>query len=180
MLTGGLFPSGLFSHAASDYELLDFWTGSSRILHSLTNCVASIPPSSLRTPPPFTQGRLCCPATPPLWWKSVTAQQEPLCPLRGISPVRGDKDDRSKKFPLKGGMSASLTRGLPRRGHSNRRSATPLPPIHGRFHSAPWAEFHLATAKFHPPKADFTLPPHPVPVPSHNPSTARTKGEIPC
>ena len=40
------------------------WFWSSRILHSLTNCSASIPPVSLRTPPPFTQGRLWYSATP--------------------------------------------------------------------------------------------------------------------
>ena len=45
MLTGGLFPSGLFSHAAADYEPFDFWIWDNRILHSLTNCVASIPPA---------------------------------------------------------------------------------------------------------------------------------------
>ena len=33
-------------------------------MHSYTNCSASIPPSSLRTPPPFTQGRLWFPAAP--------------------------------------------------------------------------------------------------------------------
>ena len=66
---GGLFPSGWFSYAAADYELLDFWTESSRILHCISNCSASIPPVSLRTPPPFTQGRLWFPAAPQVRWK---------------------------------------------------------------------------------------------------------------
>ena len=62
-------------------------------MHSLTTCVASIPPVSLRTPPPFTQGRLWCGgtplvhqkieapmhgeriATPVTRWKLATAQQ---------------------------------------------------------------------------------------------------------
>ena len=109
-------------------------------------------------------------------WKLATALQEPLCPLRGISPVRGDNDDCPPKAPLKGEVAKSPI--LPE-GYSIVRR-TPLPPIHGRFHSAPWAEFHMPMAYFTRRRRISLSPPHPVPVPSHNPSTARTKGEIPC
>ena len=54
------------------------WFWSSRILHSLSNCSASIPPVSLRTPPPFTQGRLWFPVAPNVRWKIEAAVQEPL------------------------------------------------------------------------------------------------------
>ena len=43
---GGLFRRSLIMNTGSDYELPNFWTRSSRILHSLTCCVASIPPSA--------------------------------------------------------------------------------------------------------------------------------------
>ena len=55
--TGGLFRRTLMRDEDPGYELSDFWARSSRILRCTSNCSASIPPVSLRTPPPFTQGR---------------------------------------------------------------------------------------------------------------------------
>ena len=59
------------------------WFWSSRILHSLSNCSASIPPVSLRTPPPLTGEALRAPFV------------------------------RTVLSPLKGEMSAVLTEGFP-------------------------------------------------------------------
>ena len=89
--SGGLFRRSGTQNAESDYELFDFWTWSSRILHSLTNCKASIPPVSLRTPPPFTQGRHWCSAHPQMRRRTETPPQAPLRVGLGrpTSPCRG-------------------------------------------------------------------------------------------
>ena len=44
--SGGLFRRRGITKAESDYELSDFWTRSSRILHTLTHSNAAIPPSA--------------------------------------------------------------------------------------------------------------------------------------
>ena len=98
-------------------------------MHSLSNYSASIPPVSLRTPPPFTQGRLCCPAAPRVRWNIIVFCQEnglpPQCehwlamtrrPLAGVvqeplrrfapPPLTGEPRSAPHKFPLKGGCPA--------------------------------------------------------------------------
>ena len=91
---------------------------------------ASIPPVSLRTPPPFTQGRLWCGGTPQVQRKTKGAMQNPSVAYSDSSPYRGAIQ-------------------------SSRRDTSTAPK--GSDFTRPSGGFHLLTEQISPAhRADFT------------------------
>ena len=101
-------------------------------MHSLTNCVASIPPVSLRTPPPFTQGRLWFPVAPQMRWKiEIFYKGKTDCHVAALAAPRNDPVNQPCQIPTTASKSATFLNPLSC-GH---------PPFRGNLWGAPFLFF---------------------------------------